>query len=179
MTHYLILSTLLTACPLLEGLFPLSEEYKRRLSISFSSSSLAMKHLSHFVFLFFTLYTNVMAIAGRLHASESFYSRAHFLGNEYMFDTRDGWHNVSISNLDYKYRRDTDLHLHSSKGVSTPKAAKASVHHLKKPAHHGLGNVISDALGGVLKGLKALGRPEKVIITWRVDNFTSCLVADS
>ena len=137
-----------------------------------SPSQPAMRHLSSFVFLLFTLCPKIMAFAGRLHASERFYSRAHFLGNDFTFDSRDGWHNISISNLDYKYRRDTKLHLHTSKGGSPPTAVVASVHHIKKPVHHGLGKVISDALGGVLKGLKALGRPEKVIITWRVDSFT-------
>lgn len=75
------------------------------------------------------------------------YSRAHSLESGYNFDPRDGWQPVNISNLSYKY------------GPSPPKVHRPtkSISKLKS---------IFDPITKVLKGLKGIGKPEKVTITW-------------
>ena len=59
------------------------------------------------VFLFAHLLLNTEASdLRRIHSLEARYSRAHSLGNNYHFSTRDGWQTVNVTNLQYKYRRD-------------------------------------------------------------------------
>ncbi|KAH8830765.1 hypothetical protein DL96DRAFT_1594237, partial [Flagelloscypha sp. PMI_526] len=79
--------------------------------------------------------------------SESYYSRAHSLGDSYTFDPRDGWQTLNVTDLSYKYE---------SRDIG-PRSAK---HQSKSKS--GLSNLISDAI----KGLKGIGKPEKVTITW-------------
>ncbi|KAF8974207.1 RlpA-like double-psi beta-barrel-protein domain-containing protein-containing protein [Flammula alnicola] len=81
--------------------------------------------------------------------SESKYSTAHSLGDNYSFDPRDGWQSVNVTNLDYKYRRRSE--------ILNDRADK------KKS---GLGDAITGVVNGIWKGLKGIGPPEPVIITW-------------
>ncbi|KAH8106122.1 hypothetical protein BXZ70DRAFT_1004403 [Cristinia sonorae] len=70
----------------------------------------ALKPSSILVSAFFvSVYMLVTVTASDLRAMdtlESRYARAHSLGNNYHFSTRDGWQTVNITNLQYKYRRD-------------------------------------------------------------------------
>ncbi|KAN0127467.1 hypothetical protein V8E53_014679 [Lactarius tabidus] len=81
-------------------------------------------------------------------AAELKYSRAHSLESGYNFDPRDGWQPVNISNLSYKY------------GPSPPKVHKPakSISKFK--------SILDPIVTKVLKGLKGIGQPEKVTITW-------------
>lgn len=88
--------------------------------------------------------------------SESRYSRAHSLGDNYLFDPRDGWQSVNVTNLAYKYRRNEGNE--NQRSVS----AKKSTGHPKS----GLGATISNVVKGVFQGLKGLGKSEPVTITW-------------
>jgi hypothetical protein len=81
-------------------------------------------------------------------AAELKYSRAHSLESGYNFDPRDGWQPVNISNLSYKY------------GHSPPKVHKPakSISKVK--------SILGPIVTKVLKGLKGIGQPEKVTVTW-------------
>ncbi|KJA29959.1 hypothetical protein HYPSUDRAFT_126488 [Hypholoma sublateritium FD-334 SS-4] len=81
--------------------------------------------------------------------SESKYTVAHSLGDDYTFDPRDGWQAVNVTNLEYKYQSRT--------GKFPQRRAKKS-----KSA---LGDAI-DAVKNIWKGLKAFGTTEPVTITW-------------
>ena len=81
--------------------------------------------------------------------SQSKYTVAHSLGDDYSFDPRDGWQAVNVTNLDYKYQFRKE---HS-------------------PQRRGKGkSALGDAIGGVVKniwkGLKGIGSKEPVTITW-------------
>ncbi|KAI0049633.1 hypothetical protein FA95DRAFT_1581680 [Auriscalpium vulgare] len=79
------------------------------------------------------------------------YSRAHSLGDHYAFDARDGWHAVNVSNLPYKYG---------------PAAHAGRSKRDKKAASKSIGDSIGGAVKNAVKGLKGIGRPEDVTITW-------------
>ncbi|EDR12818.1 expansin family protein [Laccaria bicolor S238N-H82] len=83
--------------------------------------------------------------------SESKYTTAHSLGDSYKFDPRDGWQTVNVTNLQYKYPRDAS--------VSKPKSSKAIA------PSNGL-SVAVDSVKNVLKGLKLIGEPKPVTVTW-------------
>ncbi|KAH9482936.1 hypothetical protein JR316_0005036 [Psilocybe cubensis] len=97
------------------------------------------------------------ATSARAALSESRYSRAHSLGDNYSFDPRDGWQSVNVTNLEYKYRRNT-----SNGDRSHSISDKKSTAHPKS----GLGTTISNVVKGVFQGLKGFGKPEPVTITW-------------
>ena len=89
-------------------------------------------------------------------AAELKYSRAHSLESGYNFDPRDGWQPVNISNLSYKYSPSPKVH-RPTKTISKFKSIFAP-------------------LTNALKGLKGIGKPEKVTITWwaQYDHATRC-----
>ncbi|KZP12130.1 hypothetical protein FIBSPDRAFT_870621 [Athelia psychrophila] len=112
--------------------------------------------------------TSAQVVApGTVHAgSKSRYSRAHSLGETYQFHERDGWQSVNITDMDYKYNKPAGTVL-EKRGAKKGKSKK----HSTKPPHGssgdtGLGGAISHILGDVWNGLKAIGEPEPVIITW-------------
>lgn len=82
--------------------------------------------------------------------SESKYSVAHSLGDNYIFDPRDGWQTVNVTNLAYKYKR-------GPKG--SPQRPKS-----KSVLNGELGSVVNK----IWEGLKGVGSTESVIITWYV-----------
>ena len=84
--------------------------------------------------------------------STSKYTKAHSLGDNYVFDPRDGWQTTNATDLNYKYRRDIDR----------PYVVERSTKHAKG----GIGQTISSVLKDVLKGLKGIGKTEPVTITW-------------
>jgi len=105
------------------------------------------------------IFSPVTAKHGTVHAgSESKYTKAHSLGDEYNFDTRDGWQSVTASDLDYKYRPSNNTQ-HS--GSLVKRTAKAT-----KLVDISIGDTVKGVLNNVWNGLKGIGRPEAVTITW-------------
>ncbi|RDX55727.1 hypothetical protein OH76DRAFT_1372195 [Lentinus brumalis] len=121
-------------------------------------------------------------------ALERRYTRAHSLGDNYVFDPRDGWETVNTTNLAYKYsnhaRSDalsgSDAHndylddtADSDYGNSTlvARAKKTSKSKSKKKAPKSSGgstasNLLKGGLNKVMNSFKAFGKKEPVIITW-------------
>lgn len=87
--------------------------------------------------------------------SESKYSRAYSLGDDYDFDPREGWQSINATDLNYKYRRGLRTTEDSMLERSTEQKSKSSI-----------SEAISGVLKSVLKGLKGIGKPEPVTITW-------------
>lgn len=86
--------------------------------------------------------------------SENQFDKAHSLGDNYVFDPRDGWQTVNVTNLQYKYERRSEIERQDD--TSVVKRAKAK----------GIGDAIAGVLKNIFKGLKGLGKPETATITW-------------
>ena len=102
---------------------------------------------------------------------ESKYTKAHSLDNNYSFDPRDGWQSINVTNLQYKYRREEkpSLDLPDDLRGNSPNIKNRSKKKKVHTAPHstgGLGKAIAGVVGNIWKGLKGLGNPEPVIITW-------------
>jgi len=124
-----------------------------------------LRSLAHFllgVIVFESLVATATNPATSL-VNQSKYAKAHSLGENYQFDPRDGWQNINVTDLAYKYRRDniTDVR-------RTHSATKREHKSTNKPikATFGLSETISGIISGVFKGLKAIGKPQTVLITW-------------
>ncbi|KAF8913806.1 RlpA-like double-psi beta-barrel-protein domain-containing protein-containing protein [Gymnopilus junonius] len=89
--------------------------------------------------------------------SESRYSKAYSLGDNYVFDSREGWQSINATDLNYKYRRNLPETYEQSPVL------ERSTEHKNKSS---IGEAISGVLKSVFKGLKGLGKPESVTITW-------------
>ena len=87
--------------------------------------------------------------------SQSKYSLAHSLGDNYVFDPRDGWKSMNATNLQYKYPRDIRL------DATNPTALERRK---DKDSKLGLGGIIKE----LIKGIKAIGKPQIVTITWYI-----------
>lgn len=126
-------------------------------------------------------------------ALERRYTRAHSLGDNYVFDPRDGWETVNTTNLAYKYnhaRSDalsgSDAHndyldntadsdygnstlVARAKKTSKAKSKSKSKSKSKAPKSSGA-STASDLLKGGLKkvmdSFRGFGKKEPVIITW-------------
>lgn len=116
---------------------------------------------------------------------ESRYTRPHSLGDNYVFDPRDGWETVNVTDMQYKYRRDlpmedsplADLPLLAGNdssaldtmdddySASSLSKRKLSVDHLKNVGK-GVGKGVSAAVAKVIKTIQGIGKPEAVTITW-------------
>lgn len=113
---------------------------------------------------------------GTVHAiSKSKYTRAHSLGDHYHFSRQDGWENVNITNLRYKYAQsnntDTSHTLQRrerKKGSKSPKKLHGTKNKPspKEKGGSDVGGTVKHILGGAWNGLKALGGAEPVTITW-------------
>ncbi|KAI0750904.1 hypothetical protein C8Q80DRAFT_1268213 [Daedaleopsis nitida] len=128
--------------------------------------------------------------AGRM-ALERRYTTPHSLGDNYVFDPRDGWQTVNTTNLDYKYTppakvdsgsdSDSDAddveHAYSQDASSTqnhtllPRAKKTSHSKPKKASEKKVGKTKSatdvlKGLGKIANSIKGIGKPEPVTITW-------------
>lgn len=107
--------------------------------------------------------------------SESKYTKAHSLDNNYSFDPREGWQSINVTNLQYKYRREEpDLDLTGDLRGNSPSLENRSKKKKVHAAHHrtsGLGQVIAGVVADIWKGLKGLGKPEPVTITWYFSYF--------
>jgi hypothetical protein len=118
------------------------------------------------------------ASKGTLHAvSRSMYSRAHSLGDSYKFNPRDGWQHVNVTNLQYKYTPSYSPNLdQQSNSLEKRESSKSRNNQTKKQKHSGkgasIGGSIKHILGSVWNGLKAIGQPEPVIITWCIPTTT-------
>ncbi|KAF9534815.1 hypothetical protein CPB83DRAFT_755063 [Crepidotus variabilis] len=82
------------------------------------------------------------------------YSTAHSLGDGYQFDPRDGWEAINMTDLQYKYKRSPG---HSGTHDSS-KSHKPGIAHI--------GKIVASSVDRIFKGLKGIGKPEPVIITW-------------
>ena len=104
---------------------------------------------------------------------ESKFTRAHSLGNNYSFDPRDGWQSINATNLSYKYRRQEELDLAGDlRGDSLSLESRTKKKVQTTPHHTGdLGQVIGGVVSGIWKGLKGLGKPQPVTITWYLQVF--------
>jgi hypothetical protein len=85
--------------------------------------------------------------------SHSKYSKAYSLGDNYVFDPRDGWQSANVTNLGYKYARDTE-----GRSQKTSKLGKAK--------NLSLGGAVEKITSSIFAGLKGWGSPETVKITW-------------
>ncbi|KAI0069149.1 hypothetical protein BV25DRAFT_1986668 [Artomyces pyxidatus] len=93
------------------------------------------------------------------------YSRAHSLGDRYVFDVRDGWQSVNVSNLQYKYEARgevTNLTGSSENHGLSRRAPKKSA----KTTSKGITDTVKTAIKDAIKGLKGIGKAEPVTITW-------------
>src|SRR5260221_14532817 len=89
--------------------------------------------------------------------TESRYSTAHSLGDNYTFDPRDGWQMANVTNLQYKYGR--------SLGAERPEAKVAPTHRKSSTLGDPI-SIVAESLKKALEGLKGLGKPEDAVITW-------------
>ncbi len=123
---------------------------------------------------------------------EARYTRAHSLGKNYQFDSRDGWQTVNASNLQYKYSREpedeSDLEglddpddssagltkrdnktKATSKSKSTTKAkssSKGKSKSKKTSSKTKATGSLSSSLKKIIDTIKGKGKAEPVTITW-------------
>ena len=83
--------------------------------------------------------------SGSTSNRRSFYSRSHSLGENYKFDSRE-WHSVNTTDMSYR---------HDDKPVSRSSDDDESA-----------GGTAAHLLNDVWNGLKGIGDPETVKITW-------------
>ncbi|KAF4619270.1 hypothetical protein D9613_005135 [Agrocybe pediades] len=120
----------------------------------------------------FIAFCFVPAFAGRATSiraiSKSKYTTAHSLGDDYRFDPRDGWQSINVTDLGYKYRRQLQPEGYSNDPARDGVSAFENRSTRKKsiPKKHGLSQAISGVLKNALQGLKGVGKPEQVTITW-------------
>ena len=134
-------------------------------------SILAIMKAYHVAFLASLIFSPCLVFAAQSSSaravSESKYTRAHSLGDNYSFNPQEGWQSLNVTNLQYKYRRQEDLDptgdLRSNSRLENRSKKKAN----NAPNNTGgLGRVIAGVVAGVWAGLKGLGKPEPAIITW-------------
>ena len=128
-----------------------------------------LRSLAHFL-LGVTVFESLVVAATNPTTSlvnQSKYVKAHSLGENYQFDPRDGWQNINVTDLAYKYRHDKVTEV-----GGTHSAMKREHTSTKKPikATFGLSETISGIISGVFKGLKAIGKPQTVLITWYISS---------
>jgi hypothetical protein len=104
---------------------------------------------------FVTLFT--LPFCSALHSApreiaRSKYTAAHSLGDSYNFEPREGWQNVTLSDLDYKYQDGSDS---SQVSISRRTDVVAS---------------IKGVADKVWKGLKGIGKKQDATITWYTGN---------
>lgn len=156
-------------------------------------SSIPLVHcmLRLFTLSFLALYPALSTAAtagqpGPLSPAELRYSRSHSLGENYVFDNRDGWQSVNISDMLYKYSTSTGKA--SQIGAEGGNYGFDSIwkrsgkNHKKNSGKRpeeksgGLGG-IADTVKNMFKGLKGIGKAQDVTITWFVDSH-SYLIPD-
>lgn len=113
-----------------------------------------------------TIFLSLTAVTARSNPttpvraiSESRYSRAHSLGEGYQFDPRDGWEPMNVTNMEYKYRRDTPS---NTSGLEDHIEKRSATKNEDVSVVGAIGGVVSK----VIEGLKGIGKPEPVLITW-------------
>ncbi|KAA1466213.1 hypothetical protein DENSPDRAFT_830979 [Dentipellis sp. KUC8613] len=106
---------------------------------------------------------------GPRSVSELRYSTAHSLGDGYEFNVQDGWQTINITNLPYKYSNISRGHggraaSHADNLQRRSKKPKESAD--DKAKSDSIGDTVKETVKNVFKGLKGLGKPEPVTITW-------------
>ncbi|KII95240.1 hypothetical protein PLICRDRAFT_169910 [Plicaturopsis crispa FD-325 SS-3] len=88
------------------------------------------------------------------------YARAHSLGDNYKFDARDGWEHVNVTNMQYARSIGPEERRHALEAREPKKGQKA-------PAKNaGIVGAVEHVVNNVWQGLKGIGSPEPVTITW-------------
>lgn len=132
-------------------LYPNFSEMIRR--YRFSSILLGVFFLFSFPVFIATASSVVRAV------SQSRYSRAHSLGDSYIFDPRDGWMSVNATNSRYKYSRNP-----RPDAIDTPSSSPVERRNEKNGKHDGL----SEITKSLFKGITAIGQSLAVTITWYI-----------
>lgn len=151
----------------------------------------------------FFLATTLVLMPSVAHASdlramynslEARYAHAHSLGDNYQFDTREGWQSVNVSNLQYKYSRDYEdlddveedeelntLEKRASKKKSSSKTKTSSNSSKSKSKSSPMSSSksksktsstaskvakVTSSFQKVVNTIKGIGKPEPVTITW-------------
>ncbi|TFK55784.1 hypothetical protein OE88DRAFT_659236 [Heliocybe sulcata] len=119
------------------------------------------------------------------------YTTAHSLGENYIFDTREGWQTINVTDLQYKYARSespphgngtlvdsSGLEKRASKKKSSKTKSKAATKQKASSAKSKFkslvtskanllgGASVTHALDSVWNSLKGIGKAEPVTITW-------------
>ncbi|KZT24432.1 hypothetical protein NEOLEDRAFT_1242384 [Neolentinus lepideus HHB14362 ss-1] len=110
------------------------------------------------------------------------YTTPHSLGDNYVFDARDGWQTTNVTDMQYKYSRSSVSHgneslvdssgleKRASKAKSSKKATSSTKSKLKtlalSKANILTGASVVHALDSVWNSLKGIGKAEDVTITW-------------
>ncbi|ETW84391.1 hypothetical protein HETIRDRAFT_416087 [Heterobasidion irregulare TC 32-1] len=112
---------------------------------------------------------------GPLSPAELRYSRSHSLGENYIFDNRDGWQSVNISDMLYKYSTSTgeasQIEAEGGNYGFDSIWKRSGKNYRKNPGKRpeeksgGLGG-IADTVKNMFKGLKGIGKAQDVTITW-------------
>jgi len=89
---------------------------------------------------------------------ESRYTTAHSLIDD-SFDPRDGWQAVNVTDLPYKYRRDSD-------SDDEWRVADMNVGTVVERRKQGITGTIAQALKSTFKGLRGKGPQKPATITW-------------
>ena len=142
------------------------------------------------VILAFSLLGSLAAVSARdvdaaRMALERRYTTPHSLGNNYVFDPRDGWETVNMTNLLYKYSNsdDTDegdedsgdnhgVYSHGSGGMPASSGTRSTLTRRAKkkstnpPKPKAAAGVLTNTLAKILDTIKGIGKPEPVTITW-------------
>ncbi|KAH0587458.1 hypothetical protein J132_08553 [Termitomyces sp. J132] len=110
-----------------------------------------MVKVSRFSLSFAALFSFILIPALAAATARSRYSEAHSLGKDYEFDPRDGWQTIKATDLSYKYPRNSTS---VNKGLTEKRNAISKL------------GAIGDIASHVWKGMKGIGKLEKVTITW-------------
>ncbi|KAG5343045.1 hypothetical protein C0989_000035 [Termitomyces sp. Mn162] len=109
-----------------------------------------MVKVSRFSLSFAALFSFILIPALAAATARSRYSEAHSLGKDYEFDPRDGWQTIKATDLSYKYPRNSTS---VNKGLTEKRNAISKL------------GTIGDIASHVWKGMKGIGKLEKVTIT--------------
>lgn len=125
----------------------------------------------HFVLVVLPLLLRLPPLVGGAATNTTRSIVSHSLPESYQFDSRDGWHSVTVTNLRYKYRRSpapppgTTSEATSGRNPSNALQRPSS----PDPEHSSIKSVfrsVRRSLAELTKSIVAIGEPEPVTITW-------------
>jgi hypothetical protein len=101
--------------------------------------------------------------------ADSRYTRPHSLKSGFEFTAQDGWETVNITNLSYKYRREDHSfpeNVGEGIGISRRGSKSKNSGSSDSKVKSNVGSAIKGLAKDIVKGLKGIGKPEPVTITW-------------